>query len=96
MFKKRDGIIIALFTAGLCVFLSLASLPLVAQQQLAEIRGVWMTANDMTTLRDRDRTEAAMGELSRLHFNTVYPVVWNGECNETINCLLNLPEPINR
>ena len=79
MAKKFDRITIALFSAGLCIFFSLASLPLVAQQELAEIRGVWMTANDMTTLRDRDRTEAAMRELSRLHFNTVYPVVWNGE-----------------
>ncbi|MFN5219866.1 MAG: glycoside hydrolase family 10 protein [Cyanobacteriota bacterium] len=44
----------------------------------AEIRGVWMTSNDMATLRNRARMQAAVAQLSRLHFNTLYPVVWNG------------------
>jgi len=43
-----------------------------------EIRGVWLTGNDMGTLRSRPRLQAALGELSRLNFNTIYPVVWNG------------------
>lgn len=43
-----------------------------------EIRGVWMTANDMATVRDRARLQTAVNQLSQLNFNTIYPVVWNG------------------
>jgi uncharacterized lipoprotein YddW (UPF0748 family) len=43
----------------------------------AEIRGVWMTGNDMPVLRDRDRMRLAVEQLARLNFNTIYPVVWN-------------------
>ena len=43
-----------------------------------EIRGGWLTLNDMPVLRDRERMRAAVAELARLHFNTLYPVVWNG------------------
>jgi len=43
----------------------------------SEIRGVWLTSNDTLVLRDRPKVQAAMTELRRLNFNTVYPVVWN-------------------
>lgn len=43
----------------------------------APIRGVWMTANDMKVLRDGPRLGEAIHQLSDLHFNTIYPVVWN-------------------
>jgi uncharacterized lipoprotein YddW (UPF0748 family) len=39
-----------------------------------------MTSNDMPVLRDRARMQAAMAQLGQLHFNTFYPVVWNGDC----------------
>ena len=42
-----------------------------------EIRAVWFTANDMDVLRDRTRMRAAVKQLAALHFNTIYPVVWN-------------------
>ncbi len=42
-----------------------------------EIRGVWMTTNDMEVLLDRDRLRSAVDQLARLNFNTIYPVVWN-------------------
>jgi uncharacterized lipoprotein YddW (UPF0748 family) len=52
-----------------------------AEQPMArprvELRGVWLTANDMPVLRDRDRMRQTMAQLARLNFNTVYPVVWN-------------------
>jgi uncharacterized lipoprotein YddW (UPF0748 family) len=32
----------------------------------------------MAVLRDRERMRAAVAELARLNFNTLYPVVWNG------------------
>lgn len=43
-----------------------------------ELRGVWLTANDMPVLRDRQRMTEAVAQLAALQFNTVYPVVWNG------------------
>jgi uncharacterized lipoprotein YddW (UPF0748 family) len=43
-----------------------------------EIRGVWMTINDMATLRNRSRMQEAVAKLGELNFNTIYPVVWNG------------------
>jgi uncharacterized lipoprotein YddW (UPF0748 family) len=42
-----------------------------------EIRGVWLTNNDMTTLKERSKLSQAMAQLGQLNFNTVYPVVWN-------------------
>lgn len=42
-----------------------------------EIRAVWFTANDMDVLRDRTRMRAVVKQLAALHFNTIYPVVWN-------------------
>ncbi len=42
-----------------------------------EIRAVWFTANDMDVLRDRTRMREAVRQLAALHFNTIYPVVWN-------------------
>jgi len=42
-----------------------------------ELRGVWLTANDMPVLRDRPRMQQAVAELAQLNFNTLYIVVWN-------------------
>lgn len=49
----------------------------IAQQPFQEIRGVWMTENDNDVLRDRSKLHEAVSQLTRLHFNTIYPVVWN-------------------
>jgi len=43
-----------------------------------ELRGVWLTANDMPVLRDRERMQHTVTQLAGLNFNTLYPVVWNG------------------
>ncbi|MEM8716999.1 MAG: family 10 glycosylhydrolase, partial [Cyanobacteria bacterium P01_G01_bin.4] len=53
--------------------------PIQAQVPLAQVetRGVWITANDTGMVSDRTRMQAAITQLSRLNFNTVYPVVWN-------------------
>ena len=48
-----------------------------AQAQPEELRGVWLTANDMPVLRDRGRMQAAVNQLAELGFNRLYPVVWN-------------------
>ncbi|MBE9029662.1 glycoside hydrolase family 10 protein [filamentous cyanobacterium LEGE 11480] len=42
-----------------------------------EIRGVWLTNNDMTVLKDRRKLGTVMNKLSQLKFNTLYPVIWN-------------------
>jgi uncharacterized lipoprotein YddW (UPF0748 family) len=50
--------------------------PAGAQQR--ELRGVWLTANDMPVLRDRGRMQATVNQLADLGFNRLYAVVWNG------------------
>jgi uncharacterized lipoprotein YddW (UPF0748 family) len=42
-----------------------------------EIRGVWLTSNDFSVLRDRAQLGEALQKLKQLNFNTIYPVVWN-------------------
>jgi len=49
-----------------------------AQAAQQELRGVWLTANDMPVLRDRDRMQATVKQLADLRFNRLYVVVWNG------------------
>ena len=43
-----------------------------------EIRGVWVTTNDMDVMVDQPKLDNAIGQLAELNFNTLYPVVWNG------------------
>jgi uncharacterized lipoprotein YddW (UPF0748 family) len=42
-----------------------------------EIRGVWVTSNDLNVFKDRAQVKDAVTKLRRLNFNTIYPVVWN-------------------
>lgn len=49
----------------------------VVSQPTSEIRGVWLTTNDTDTLLDQSKLHEAIEQLSRLNFNTLYPVVWN-------------------
>ncbi|WP_414530603.1 glycoside hydrolase family 10 protein [Nodularia chucula] len=51
--------------------------PVMAQLPRQEIRGVWMTSNDLNILKDRAKVQSAMTQLQELNFNTIYPVVWN-------------------
>jgi uncharacterized lipoprotein YddW (UPF0748 family) len=51
--------------------------PAAAPRPQVELRGVWLTANDMPVLRDRERMRDAVERLSGMGFNTLYPVVWN-------------------
>ncbi|BAZ84220.1 glycoside hydrolase family 10 protein [Dolichospermum compactum] len=51
--------------------------PVTAQTSRQEIRGVWMTNNDLDILRDRTKVQEAVTKLQQLNFNTIYPVVWN-------------------
>lgn len=43
-----------------------------------ELRGVWLTNIDSEVLFSSRNLVVGLRRLSRLHFNTVYPTVWNG------------------
>lgn len=49
-----------------------------SRAQQPELRGVWLTANDMPVLRDRNRMQATVNQLADLQFSRLYAVVWNG------------------
>ena len=51
--------------------------PVNAQIPRQEIRGVWITNNDLNIFKDRAKVNDAVTKLRRLNFNTIYPVVWN-------------------
>ncbi len=53
------------------------NLQVIAQPTRSEIRGVWMTNNDLNIMRDRRKLNEALIQLKKLNFNTIYPVVWN-------------------
>ncbi|KAF0652451.1 hypothetical protein L107_13553 [Cyanobium sp. Copco_Reservoir_LC18] len=79
------GSLLAVALGGLPASLPLLSPAAKAQESPAtapvpaeELRGVWLTANDMPVLRDRGRMQAAVNQLAELGFNRLYPVVWNG------------------
>lgn len=88
MARRRRLIAVSLVLLGWCFSLLLhLGLPALAQAPAnpasppaprPELRGVWLTANDMPVLRDRERMAESVGRLAALGFNTLYPVVWNG------------------
>ncbi len=90
MAHRRRMLVAGLGLLGWCCALLLnLTLPVLAQPagsppaaqpatQRAELRGVWLTANDMPVLRDRERMQESVARLAELGFNTLYPVVWNG------------------
>ncbi|WP_297086398.1 glycoside hydrolase family 10 protein [Thermoleptolyngbya sp. C42_A2020_037] len=59
----------------------LLHLPLSGMAQSAlpttELRGVWLTNIDSDVLFSSDRLSNGLRRLSRLHFNSIYPTVWN-------------------
>lgn len=64
----------------LTVVLIMTSQPLtIAQNSMIdqEIRGVWLTNIDSEILFSPEKTTAAIENLSRLNFNSLYPTVWN-------------------
>ena len=51
--------------------------PAIISAPQKELRGVWMTNIDSDVLFSREKLEPALNKLADLHFNTVYPTVWN-------------------
>jgi len=64
-----------LLAAAVALVLSLWLNPVAAG--LPELRGVWLTANDMPVLRDQGRMQATVKQLANIGLNRLYPVVWN-------------------
>ncbi len=73
------GVLLAGVLSGVLGSLPLLSSAAKAHGQPEELRGVWLTANDMPVLRDRSRMQSAVNQLAELGFNRLYPVVWNGD-----------------
>jgi uncharacterized lipoprotein YddW (UPF0748 family) len=76
--KKLFPILFALSLATVLLLENL--LPVTAQipePPRQEIRGVWLTNNEFTSLRQRAKVQEIVTQLRRLNFNTIYPVVWN-------------------
>ncbi len=65
------GLILSLFITNISLAQSRSN------QQIREIRGVWMTNVDSDVLLTRDKLATAIKDLHDLNFNTIYPVVWN-------------------
>ncbi|WP_414543166.1 glycoside hydrolase family 10 protein [Nostoc sp. CCY0012] len=73
---KRFSPILVLISFVAVLLLNSLS-PAMAQLPRQEIRGVWITNNDFNVLKERTKVQEAMTQLRQLHFNTIYPVVWN-------------------
>jgi uncharacterized lipoprotein YddW (UPF0748 family) len=74
--RLRAGSVLAVAMLTIVLF-SNSGPAVMAQQGRPEIRGVWMTGNDREVLMDPAKLQNAVNQLSRLNFNTLYPVVWN-------------------
>ncbi|MFM7365563.1 MAG: glycoside hydrolase family 10 protein [Cuspidothrix sp.] len=76
--KLFKQLFLPLFLISLCtVFWGNSFTPINAQVPRQEIRGVWMTNNDLDVLKDKTKVQEAVTKLRQLNFNTIYPVVWN-------------------
>ncbi len=76
--KLLKQLFLPLFLISLfIVFWGNSLTPVNAQVPRQEIRGVWMTNNDLNVLKDRTKVQEAVTKLRQLNFNTIYPVVWN-------------------
>ncbi|MGB3404288.1 MAG: glycoside hydrolase family 10 protein [Microcoleaceae cyanobacterium] len=71
----------------LCILLFIITLigtslnPIIVGQAASateEIRGVWLTNVDSEVLFSSLRTTAVLSRLKQLHFNTIYPTIWQG------------------
>ncbi|MGC1306776.1 MAG: family 10 glycosylhydrolase [Phormidesmis sp.] len=79
MFRWRIALVILLLSTSLVIrFLGPASVSMQAPvEQPNEIRGVWITNVASSVLFSPWGIPRALHQLADMHFNTVYPVVWN-------------------
>lgn len=77
-FQKRTLLLSGVMSLVLAVMVGV--FPAISQPPpvpATELRGVWLTNVDSDVLFSSDRLTDALEQLDRLHFNTVYPTVWN-------------------
>ncbi|XGV99031.1 MAG: glycoside hydrolase family 10 protein [Leptolyngbya sp. BL-A-14] len=81
LWQSRVNVLWVLLIGSL--LLTGVSLPITAQPTLQlvtprqEIRGVWLTNVDSAVLFKPTVLKEAVEQLAKLHFNTLYPAVWN-------------------
>ena len=73
---KRWTLLLLPLTFGL-ILLTQGYQPGLSQALYPAIRAVWITNNDTIHFMDQGRTQESINQLAHLHFNTLYPVVWN-------------------
>ncbi|MEO1147521.1 MAG: glycoside hydrolase family 10 protein [Cyanobacteria bacterium J06638_22] len=77
-FRWRLGLfLVGVWMVGLMALPWGAIGPAPAAASPTELRGVWLTNIDSPVLFSRRNLHNALERLDRLHFNTVYPTVWN-------------------
>ncbi|HEY9639096.1 MAG TPA: glycoside hydrolase family 10 protein, partial [Coleofasciculaceae cyanobacterium] len=80
MLRKRLRLVWGVLLGLSLALLISSALPTFSQAAASvdpELRGVWLTTVDSDVLFSRDRLEPALQNLANLHFNRVYPAVWN-------------------
>ncbi|MDY7013755.1 MAG: glycoside hydrolase family 10 protein [Cyanobacteriota bacterium] len=75
--RSLKYLFLAFLIAIATVVLATSHVPATGVKPIQEIRGVWVTSNDTRVFMDSARLKPAVNQLSRLNFNTIYPVVWN-------------------
>ena len=78
MFKQYPFRFIFLLTLLLTVTIIHPIYTGVSSTLTRELRGVWITNVDSQVLFSSLRTTAVLERLKQLHFNTIYPTVWQG------------------
>ncbi|MBD1914037.1 MULTISPECIES: glycoside hydrolase family 10 protein [unclassified Leptolyngbya] len=80
-FRRLSLFFLSLLICALVVAQPWEAMRAVAQRVPAsaptELRGVWLTNIDSSVMFSRRNLRNGMQRLARLHFNTVYPTVWN-------------------
>lgn len=80
--RRRFWLVLGCLTLLIGVMLPLVAQPIAPRAQApiaprSEIRGVWITNVDSAVLFDGTVLKGAVQQLAQLHFNTLYPAVWN-------------------
>ncbi|MDJ1184641.1 glycoside hydrolase family 10 protein [Roseofilum casamattae] len=73
--RKAIGIFLVLVLALVSTLVAAPSIP--RSVPATELRGVWLTNVDSDVLFSTENLKEGLQQLDRLHFNTVYPTVWN-------------------
>ncbi len=78
MFKKYQfGFIVLASLLWVTIFLN-PIFPGRTADSSSELRGVWITNVDSEVLFSSLRTTAVLERLKKLHFNSIYPTIWQG------------------